>query len=224
MALQIPIARGQRVAFIGLPESGKTNLEMAMLEDQGSVVIFDGKHDPQEWVQYGRRRGYLITSDPEQIRTAPRVVYEVPSLGVDDRQGWDRPGRQGYAWTLALLRTFERGARGRQPTIVVFADSLRLLPSSGANPQARRIFTEGRSLGLTVFFDIQQARWVDTMAIKTSEHCFCARMRDADTLKHIHGLRMVEVGMLAELERFHFAYHRMGQEQWTLMAPVQKVQ
>jgi DNA helicase HerA-like ATPase len=216
--LSLLIRAGERAAFIGLPGSGKTNLEMNLLEGVGSVGVLDAKHDPEEWAAYGRGRGYVVTAEEAPLKREARVVYQVDQLALEDRQGWGRPGSRGFHWTMALAYLFSRGS-----VVVVFADALQLLPSSGGNPQARRILTQGRSRRVTSFLDIQRPKWVDTLALKLCEHAFCFKTIDADDLVELQRARGVDPTPLRELQPFHFGYHRFGSQEWVICPPVRKI-
>src|SRR5215472_4916212 len=153
----ISLRAGQRALFVGLPEYGKTNLMMWLLEDVRSIVVMDSKLHPEEWAPWARRRRGLVTSDPAEILRAPIVVYQVEQTALDDRTGWRIPGRPGYAWTEALVRCQQRGN-----TVVVFDEVLQTLPAGASHPEARRVYTQGRAFGLSCWAGTQIANRMDT--------------------------------------------------------------
>src|SRR2546421_140998 len=106
---------------------------MTLLLGQQSVVVWDAKHYPNEWPAFAARHGYVVTSDPEDIRRHPKVVYQIDELWLLNRAGWKKPGSPGYAWTLALQYAYERGQ-----TIHVHDESLATIPSGTFHPLARK--------------------------------------------------------------------------------------
>jgi hypothetical protein len=207
------IRAGQRVVVIGPSGCGKTRFEMPLLEGVQSVVVFDVKQDPDEWLSWGPAHGYEVISEPMLIARLPRVVLRVDDLWLQDRQGWTDPSRPGYRWTEACQLVFARGN-----TTVVFTEGLQLLPSAGANPWARKVVTQGRSRRVTTITDIQVANWTDTLLIRQADHAFVFRC-DAADVKLLRS-RGADPRPLLSLEDHAWAHHVQGARDWTLYEPL----
>lgn len=210
------IRAGQRVMVIGPSGCGKTRWEMGLLEGVQSAVIFDAPQDPSEWLSWGPAHGYLVTDDVDQVRRHPRVVLQVDDLWLSDRKGWEGPGEGrglGWQWTLACMAVWERG-----DTTVVFGEGLQLLPSSGANPYARRIITQGRKRRITSLTDVQVANWSDTLMVRQSDHCICFRVTAADI--RILRDRGADPRPLLQLPDFGWGHHAQGARAWALYDPI----
>lgn len=195
--------------FVGTPGSGKTTLIEWLLEPLSSVVVLDSKQHPAEYAAWGPRHGYVVTSDPEQLSRHPKVVLQVDQIALDDRGGWHKPDRAGYRWTETLVRILDRGH-----TTVVFDEVLQTLPAGQAHPQARRLFTQGRAFGLSVWCGTQVANRADTLVFRLAEHCFAFWTGNELDLKLLKGARGVDPEALTELERYQFAYHQAGSRTW----------
>lgn len=207
------IRTGQRVMVVGPSGCGKTRWEMALLDGVGSAVIFDAPQDQAEWLSWGPAHGYVVTEDIDQIRRHPRVVLQVDDLWLQDREGWTKEGRLGWFWTQACMAVWDRGH-----TTVVFGEGLQLLPSSGANPWARKVITQGRKRGLTTLTDVQVANWTDTLMVRQSDHVFCFRLNAADV--RILRDRGADPRPLLKLEDYAWGHHASGASEWTIYEPL----
>lgn len=216
--MNFDIAPGERAVFIGPPRHGKSNLQAWLLEPVRSAVIVDSKHHPAEWARWGPAHGYVVTSDPELISRHPKVVFQVDHRSLVDRGGWNKPGSPGYVWTEALSRIIARGN-----TVTNFDEAVQVLPAGASHPQAQRIFTQGAGFGNGVFVGTQIGNRIDTLIPRLAEHAFCFRTLTGQDLELIQRARSVDCTPLKTLERFQFAYHRMGDSQWQVCAPVDRV-
>ena len=161
---------GERAVFLGNTDSGKTFLIQQLAAPMQSVVVMDSKGDSM-WDSYAARHGYLVSGDPADIRRRARVIFRVDSRSLMDRAGWTKPGSAGHVWTDALASCWFRSESG--VTLVIFDEALDTLPSAGgAHPDARRIFTSGRTQGLPAWLGAQFPIYVDRRALGTAEHCF----------------------------------------------------
>lgn len=212
------IAPGERAVTIGPPRHGKSNLLAWALEPLHSAVVIDSKHHPAEWAAWGPRHGYVVTRDPELISRHPKVVFQVDHRSLVDRNGWNKPGTHGQVWSEALSRIIARGH-----TTVVFDESVQVLPSGSSHPQAQRIFTQGAAFGTTTFAGSQIGNRIDTLIPRLAEHAFVFRTLTGQDLKLIQKARSVDCTPLKTLQRFHFGYHRMGDSEWVLCPPVDRV-
>ena len=212
------IGPGERCVFIGPPRHGKSNLQAWLLEPVSSVVVIDSKHHPAEWSRWGPQHGYVVTQDPELISRHPKVVFQVDHRSLVDRQGWNRPGTAGHRWTEALSRII-----ARHSTVAVFDEAVQTLPAGASHPQAQRIYTQGAGFGTGGWAGTQIGNRIDTLIPRLAEHAFCFRVLTGQDLELIQRARSVDCTPLKTLERFQFAYHRMGDATWQVCAPVDRV-
>jgi len=220
------IAPGERAMFVGPPRHGKSNIIAWHLEPCRSVVIFDSKRHPDEWARWGPKHGYVVSEDPVDISHHAKVVHQVDNRALTDRGGWTKPGRIGYRWTEALARFIARGH-----TIGVFDETVQTLPAGLAHPDARRIQTQGAAFGSGGWFGTQIANCIDTLIPRLSEHAFVFRMVGREERARLASARAVDCDVLATLggpnseqdRRFEFAYHRMGDDAWTVCGAVDQV-
>lgn len=212
--------------FVGPPRHGKSNLMAWLLQGCRSVVVFDSKRHPAEWARWGPAHGYVVSEDPTDISRHSLVVHQVDNRALTDRQGWNRPDRIGYRWTEALNRVI-----ARSHTIAVFDETVQTLPAGAAHPDARRIETQGAAFEIPGWFGTQIANCIDTLITRLSEHAFVFRMVGAEERARIASARQVDCDLLATLggpnsppdERYEFAYHRMGDDAWTVCGAVDHV-
>lgn len=224
--LDVVIGPGDRVMFVGPPRHGKTNLMAFHAEPLISVVVFDSKRHPDEWGAWGPKHGFVVSDDPVDISRHALVVHQVDNRSLTDRQGWKQPGTMGYRWTEALARFIARGH-----TVGIFDETVQTLPAGLAHPDARRIQTQGAGFYSGSWFGTQIANCIDTLIPRLSEHAFVFRMVGATERARLASARGVNCDVLATLggpnspegERYQFAYHRMGDDFWTVCGAVDKV-
>lgn len=197
-----------------------------LVEGCPSVVVFDSKRHPLEWARWGPAHGYVVSDDPRDISRYRLVVHQVDNRALTDRGGWNRPDRIGYRWTEALNRVIARGN-----TVAVFDETVQTLPAGAAHPDARRIETQGAAFGIGGWYGTQIANCIDTLIPRLSEHAFVFRMVGGEERARIASYRQVNCDVLATLggpnspedERYEFAYHRMGDDAWTVCGAFEKV-
>lgn len=212
----ISLAAGERVVLVGTPGTGKTHLTQWLLEGVSSVVVLDSKLDPKEWAAWGPRHGFVVARDPRAISQHRRVIFQVEQTWLDDTEGWDKPGRPGFHWSEVLRRLLARGS-----SVVVFDEALQTLPAGRTHPQARRVFTQGRSLGLSVWAGTQVANRAETLVFRLAEHCFAFRTLNGQDLALISRARGLDCSELKDLEPYHFAYHHVSASEWRICGPVE---
>lgn len=219
------LGQGDRAVFIGLPRSGKTNLEAALAEPVKSLVVIDSKRHPDEWAAWAKARGVLVTSDPAQINLRkdgqlvnPRIVIQVSSRALRDRAGWKKPDSVGYVWTEILEAIIARGRR--VSTLVIFDEVLQTLPSGSAHPLAWEMYEQGRAFGLSIWAGSQIANRMETLVIRLAEHCFSFWMGNPKEQQLLASCRGLDCAELATLEQHHFAYQQNGpRSEWTHCGP-----
>ena len=206
----------ERVVFIALPRAGKTVLVQVLLVGHPSVVVIDTKHKGDEWEPFAEQHGYVITSDPAQLRRHPLVVFRADIAAIESRPTWGKPGGLGYeGWTVVL-----RSIRWRGETIVVFDEGQDTLPHQGVHPDARRMATSDAAHGISLWVETQFPEHSDTRVLAAAEHCFSFAQHNQEHLDVIRRRRGLDPAPLTQLEGHDFAYHRQGAQEWELYEPV----
>jgi hypothetical protein len=236
--VNLRLGAADRCVYIGLPGWGKTTLVQELLAGVESAVIIDPKGEEREWTAWGRRHGYTVTRDPRYICRLPgdptrgptpraKVVWLVDSMWIDDRRGWTRKGTPGYQWTDGLERIFTRGH-----TVAVFDDAMTTLPAGAHHPRGRKIITMGRAREVAAWIVAQAPMWLDTIALRTAEHCFAFTQPSVTWRDRLQEERGVNCDVLATLlppdpqgtgpRTGEFAYHRIGAPAWELFHPISR--
>jgi hypothetical protein len=219
------LASGERAVFIGQPKSGKTNLQAALASGVRSFVVIDSKRHPDEWSAWARGQGILVTADPVEINRRgddgqlanPRLIIQVTSRALGDREGWKRPGTNGYVWTEILEGLQARGRRFS--TLVVFDEVIQSMPSGAAHPLAWELFTQGRAFGISCWAGSQIPNRMETLVIRLAEHCFSFWMGNRKDQQILSDARGIDCAVLSTLQTHHFAYHQNGAREWTICSP-----
>lgn len=201
---------GESVVFVGPTRSGKSNLISWLLSDSKSVVIIDSKRHPDEWARWGPSKGYRVTSDPKDISKYALVVYQVPMTALVDRSA-------NGEWTQALTAVMARGN-----TVVVFDETVHVLPAGHPHPLAMQIYTQGAAWGLTPWAGSQYANRIETMTIRSAIHCFAFRLNPYD-LKLLGEKRGIDASVLQQLPDYGFGHHLTNTQDWSLCSPVEFV-
>lgn len=208
---------GEPVIAVGAMRAGKSNWFGWNLEGVRSAVVVDSKRHPDEYSKWGPAHGYLVTSDPADIRRRSLVVYQ-PSMHVlRDVQGWNKPGSLGHQWTQALDNIMARGN-----TVVLFDETVHQLPSGRPHPSAMQIYTQGAAYGLSPWAGTQFANRVETSTVRAAVHCVCFKLNPYD-LKLLGEKRGIDAQCLRDLPKWGFGYHLTNTEQWQLCSPVDRV-
>jgi hypothetical protein len=224
--LNYKLAAGERVVFVGLPKSGKTNLMAALAAGVKSLVVIDSKRHPDEWAAWARGQGVLVTTDPAEINRRddagqlanPRIIIQISSRALRDRAGWTRPGTDGHRWT-EILEAVQ--ARGRHiSTLVIFDEVLQTLPAGAGHPLAWELYEQGRAFGISCWGGSQIPNRMETLIIRLAEHCFAFWMGNKKDQQILADCRGVDCSVLSTLQAHHFAYHVNGpRSEWTVCSP-----
>lgn len=219
------LAAGERVVFIGQPKSGKTNLQAALASSVRSFAVVDSKRHPNEWVAWARAQGILVTADPAEINRRgddgqlanPRLIIQVSSRALGDREGWKRPGTNGYVWTEILEALQARGRRFS--TLVIFDEVIQSMPSGATHPLAWELYTQGRAFGISCWAGSQIPNRMETLVIRLAEHCFTFWMGNKSDQDILAKARGIDCAVLSTLQTHHFAYHQNGMREWAICSP-----
>jgi hypothetical protein len=222
--LKFTLAKGERAVFIGQPKSGKTNLQAALASGVTSFVVIDSKRHPDEWAAWARAQAVLVTSDPAEINRRgdnglanPRLIIQVTSRALGDREGWKRPGTNGHVWTQILEALQARGRR--TSTLVVFDEVIQSMPAGATHPLAWELYTQGRAFGISCWAGSQIPNRMETLVIRLAEHCFTFWMGNKKDQQLLADARGVDCAVLSTLQTHHFAYHQNGMREWQICTP-----
>jgi hypothetical protein len=230
VAIQVHTVPGEaeRVLIIGVTRGGKTTLGQALLGQLDSWVVFDSKRLGREWPDFAEQHRAVVSQNPADIRRHERVVLEVDTRSLLDRQGWTRQGSIGYIWTEALLSVFSRQSDDGT-TVAVFDEAMHTLPVN-CHPEALRLQTQGAGLGIPAWIFTQAPLFINTVAMSQAEHCFAFATFHRGYRKELSLRRGVDCELLGQLagpkspdvpRRREFAHHYTGEETWTRFAPLQ---
>lgn len=208
------VSTAERVLIIGATRSGKTYWEYMGLRHVPSWVWIDTKRKPDECARYGRLLGAHVTTDPADLLRYPRVVFQISSVAIGDRSGWERPGSPGYLWTQAL-----RNIKRRTNTLVVWDEAMTSLPANGGHAEARELFTQGAAWNVGSWVGTQAANWLDTVAVRQCEMCVSFRIAGEDQAV-LRKRRSVDCSLLSELGKYEFAVHTWESGEWTRFGPL----
>jgi hypothetical protein len=206
------LAPGQPALFVAPMRGGKSNLIAWLLEPVRSAVIVDSKRHPDEWTAWGPQHGYLVSSDPADIRKHPKVIYQPSMQVLMDVPGFSTPGALGHQWTEALTNVLSRGN-----TVVVFDELVHVLPAGHAHPVAIQILTQGAAWGISPWGGSQYANRVETMIVRGAVHCFVFQLNPYD-LKLMTEKRGAPTEPLAQLPAYGFGYHLTNTPGYTVCA------
>jgi len=223
--LNYKLAPGERAVFIGQPKSGKSNLQAALLSGVRSFVVIDSKRHPDEWAAWARAQGILVTADPAEINRRddkgrlanPRLIIQVTSRALGDREGWKRPGTNGYVWTEILEALQARGRRFS--TLVVFDEVIQSMPAGATHPLAWELYTQGRAFGISCWAGTQVANRMETLVMRLAEHCFAFWVGNRKDQQLLADARGVDCAVLSTLQEHHFGYHQNGMREWAVCTP-----
>jgi hypothetical protein len=199
------------VLLVGHKGSGKTVLLQQLLRGIPSAVVVDSKHDAHEWEPFCARNGYARTGDVDAISRWPRVVWLCPAAALLDRAGWRRPGSAGWVWTEALQRIGRR-----RNTVVVLEEAMHTASSTAVHPELRRLVTQGRSQGVSVWAASQAVNHVDTVLLAEADHAIAFVQPLPEYRLLLRSRRGVDSEVLAGLPPHAFGHHLRGGTSWTL--------
>lgn len=168
--------QGQHATLIGKTRSGKTTLALQLLALRRFVVVIATKpRDPL--IDQLRRQGYYLSRTwPVAHEIHERVVFWPRIESMDDQ--WSQ--RQAVAGCLESI--YKTGGW------TVYLDEVRYIaePSYlGLRSEVQLLWTQGRSLGVTVVAGSQRPAWVPLEAYSQADHLFLWREADDANLKRI---------------------------------------
>jgi len=182
--------QGEHVTLIGKTPSGKTTLALQLLPLRRFVAVLATKpRDPL--IERLRSQGYKVTRTwPVPAEVYERVVF------------WPRVETMGDQWEQerAVARMLENiYAEGGW---TVYLDEVRYVsePSYlGLRSHVQLLWTQGRSLGVTVVAGSQRPAWVPLEAFSQADHLFLWRESDDANLKRVASIAGIHTKLLREL-------------------------
>lgn len=180
--------QGEHVGIVGRTGSGKTYLMRELLELRGHAVFLRTKDDSIELPGFTRRRHAEAMDGmyAERILLDPeyhRQTFETYHM-------LERAFRQG-GWTVAI-------------------DELWYVEQLGVKRSIDRLWTQGRTLGLTLLAGMQRPSQVSRFALSQCRHLFifACEGRDADVVKDATTPRMKFA--IPQIEGHDFVYYNSG--------------
>jgi len=182
--------QGEHVTLIGKTRSGKTTLALQLLPLRRFVAVLATKpRDPL--IERLRSQGYKVTRTwPVPAEVYERVVF------------WPRVETMGDQWAQ------ERAVANMLENIyaeggwTVYLDEVRYVsePSYlGLRSHVQLLWTQGRSLGVTVVAGSQRPAWVPLEAFSQCDHLFLWRESDDANLKRVASIAGIHTKLLREL-------------------------
>jgi energy-coupling factor transporter ATP-binding protein EcfA2 len=212
-------AQGEHVSYIGPTGSGKTTLALAILPIRQHVLALATKPKDRTMDRLHRDERWPIVREwpPKRIRgNADRLILWPPFSRPDDVVA------QQVVMHRALVDAFTQGGW------TIFADELfYLCRYLGLQRTLEMIWTQGRSVGITLVGGTQRPAHVPLLAYDQATHLFFWRDNDETNLRRIGGLGGLNSAAIrrtvASLPKHHALYlnTRTG-ETCTTLAPKPK--
>lgn len=182
--------QGEHVTLIGPTGQGKTTLARHILPRRNYVVNFvTKKTDPL--IQEFKRDGYKVMKSwgDTPHHTAPRVLLQPPFVKTEPRE---RVQREEFS--LALDRAFDE-----ESWTVYLDEVLYITGDLGLERKVKRLWHQGRSLGVSVVAGTQRPAMVPLLAYSQATHLFFWRNTDETDIKRLGGLGGMDNRLIREI-------------------------
>lgn len=196
-------AQGEHITLIGPTGTGKTTLALAILDQREYVLAFATKPKDKTMDALVRRQGWRLVRKwdrmPNVIRGTLRVVFwprfrtphDVPNQGREIRE--------------AIYEAFVVGGW------CLFVDELHYMDHTlGLKKEIEMVWTQGRSIGLSLVAGSQRPAHISLMAYDQATHVFFWRDNDERNLKRISGMNGLNSNLIrstvASLPKHHVLY------------------
>lgn len=174
-------AQGEHVSYIGPTGSGKTTLALAILPIRSWVLALATKPKDKTMDRLHNAERWPITQEwppkSRAARSASRVILWPPFRRPEDVRV------QQYVMHKAIVEAFTSGGW------TIFADELfYLCKYLGLQRTLEMVWTQGRSVGITLVGGTQRPAHVPLLAYDQATHLFFWRDNDETNLRRIAGL------------------------------------
>lgn len=178
--------------MVGPTGLGKTTLGLAILDARAFVCALATKPRDNTMDQLVRRHGWKLA---RTWREVPTTVHR-PSMRVVLWPPYKTPADQADQAVLidhALREMFATGGW------CIFADEVFYLTRYlGLGPVLEAIWTQGRSIGLTLVGSTQRPRHIPLLAYDQATHLFFWRDNDEQNLRRIAGLNGLRADVIRQ--------------------------
>lgn len=183
--------QGEHITLIGPTGSGKTTLALALLPQRKYVLAFATKPKDRTMDALVRSSGWRLVRKwdrmPNVIRGACRVVFW-PTF----RTPADVPG-QAHEIGTAIHNAFTQGGW------CLFVDELHYMDHTlGLKKSVEMVWTQGRSIGLSLVAGSQRPAHISLMAYDQATHVFFWRDNDERNLKRISGMNGLNAHLIRD--------------------------
>jgi energy-coupling factor transporter ATP-binding protein EcfA2 len=183
--------QGEHVTLIGPTGAGKTTLALALLPLRDYVIAFGTKPQDKTLDSLVKHDGWKLVRTwdamPNAVRTTLRVVFwprfKTPA---------DQPA-QAYEIGQAMNNAFTQGSW------CLFVDELWYMDHVlGLKRMIEALWTQGRSIGLSIVAGTQRPAHVSLLAYDQATHVFFWRDNDERNLKRISGMNGLNARLIRE--------------------------
>jgi energy-coupling factor transporter ATP-binding protein EcfA2 len=200
------IKPGQSVILIGRPGTGKSTFLRWLLKESKSVVVYDSKYDPDEWLS---QPDYVNIEKVSELGRYPRVVLKCPLPWLLNREEWETIN---HPWGIALEHPIKR-----TNTIAAFDEALATWPNRGGHPGTHRLIQQSRSFNVILIIGSQLANNIDTRILRMANHVLvfgpCKNQNDLD---YILNATSIDTTPLTKLRKHEIAWWSDESSQWIL--------
>lgn len=181
--------QGEHVTLIGPTGAGKTTLALALLPLRKYVIAFGTKPKDRTMDSLVRTDGWKKVQTwekmPRVIRGAARIVFW-PKFRTPD----DQPA-QAYEIGRAMREAFVMGGWCLLIDELWYMDHV-----LGLKRMIEALWTQGRSIGLSIVAGTQRPAHVSLLAYDQATHVFFWRDNDERNLKRISGMNGLNAGTI----------------------------
>lgn len=195
--------RGQAITVVGTNGSGKSVLLRELIARRDYTVVLGTKpQDPELYGQYARL-GYAIVDrfDPSAETDHKRVIFR-PRLTSPDRKGL---AKQAEMFRQMLYGVYEFGG-----WTVIIDELFYITEQLRLSDTLELLWTQGRSLNVTVAGATQQPVYVPVMAFSEAWHLFLFHQSDQRRIKRMAefsgGQDQVLRDLIPRLPQHEFVY------------------
>lgn len=184
--------QGEHVSILGPTKGGKTTLALALVPARLHVAVLGTKPRDPALADLVRNHGYRRMQEWAP-RPGERRVLLWPRLTKADDWRSSRP-----IFEHALARIYESGGW------CVYLDEGRVIcderrPFLGLAPYMRLLWTQGRSLGVSIVAGTQRPAWVPPEMFDQATHLMFFRDGSTENLRTIGGLVGIDAGPVREM-------------------------